>query len=404
MEVNDQFAPRLGAVWDVSGDGRSKLYGSLGVYHLPMSSDPAARLVSAYSYGFSIFTLVGGINPDGSPEELGDVVLGPIVQADGEVPDPREVVDSDFDPMSQSELILGYERLVGEHWSLGLRGVGRRFNEIIEDFYLAPALYGVYGLAECSRLRGCGQQALTNPGSDFSGWYDLDGDGELDPIYLTAEQIGLPDADRTYLAVELTARRRFAGRWMLQGSYTWSHLYGNYDGIVLSDRGQAWPYTTQTFDLPALMEHGDGDLPNDRRHNLKLYGMYAFDFGLQLSGNAWFRSGRPVNSFGWHPTDPWASDYNNPYAFYTDGEPRPRGTAGRTESAWALDLGVKYDWRWLGADWNVRVDAFNVTNNSSVEVVEEKAEDMNHQLNPSYLLPLYYQTPRRVRLGVGASF
>jgi hypothetical protein len=402
MEVNDQLAPRLGAVWDVTADGRSKLYGSFGVYHLAMSTDPAARLAGGTFYEETWYTLVGGVNANGSPQGLGDQ-LDTTVYADGEIPDLREVLDSDFDPMSQSELILGYERLVGGSWALGVRAVGRRFNEVIEDFYLDQALYEVYGVEDCYAL-GCGHQVLTNPGTDFSGWYDLDGDGELDPIVLTADQIGLPDAERTYLAVELTATRRFAGRWMMQGSYTWSHLYGNYDGLVLSDRGQDWPYTSQAFDLPALMEHGDGDLPNDRRHNLKLFGMYAFDFGLQLSGSAWFRSGRPVNSFGWHPTDPWARAYSNPYAFYTDGEPCPRGCAGTTDSAWALDLGVRYDWSWLGAEWNVRVDAFNVTDSSSVEVVDENAENLNYQPNPSHLLPRYYQAPRSVRLGFGASF
>jgi len=403
MEINDQVAPRLGVIWDVAGDGTSKLYGSFGVYHLPMSSRPAVRLAGLEYSDEAWHTLVGGINPDGSPDGLGEE-LEYFLHADGSVPDTREALDSDFEPMSQSELILGYERLVSETWSVGVRGVGRRFNEIIEDITIDKALYEVYGLEECYADH-CAPYVLTNPGSDFSGWYDLDGDGELDPVFFTADELGYPDAERTYLAVELTARRRFADRWMLQGSYTWSHLYGNFDGLANSDKHQANPYLTATFDVAARMEHADGDLPNDRRHNLKLFGTYAFDFGLQLSGNGWFRSGRPVNGFGVHPTDPWAQSYRwADYAFYNNGVPCPRGCAGKTDSAWALDLGVKYDWQWLGAAWNVRVDAFNVTNNHSVEIVDDFAERMNAQPNPEYLLPRYFQPPRSVRLGFGVSF
>ena len=44
-------------------------------------------------------------------------------------------------------------------------------------------------------------------------------------------------------------------------------------------------YFTKTFDVAALTEHSWGDLPNDRRHNLKVYGMYAFDLGVQVGGN-----------------------------------------------------------------------------------------------------------------------
>ena len=410
MEVNDQVAPRIGAIWDVAGDGTSKVYASFGVYHLPMSTHPAIFFAGGEYFDEGWYPLVGGINPDdGSPEDLGDE-LDYDVFLDGAVPDSREALDSDFDPMSQSELILGYERLIGDTWSVGVRGVARRFNEVIEDITIAKALWEVYGVErlgpdELGDYSLFGTYRLTNPGSDFSGWYDLDGDGELDPIYLTAEQLGYPEAERTYYAVELTARRRYADRWMVQGSYTWSHLYGNYSGLANADYGpeNPWRYMGRTFDVAALMDHASGDLPNDRRHNLKLFGTYAFDLGLQLSANAWYRSGRPVNGFGVHPTDPWAQLYYDS-AFYNNGEPCPRGCGGRTDSVWALDLGVKYDWQWLGADWNVRVDAFNVTNNDSVELVDEFADNWTGGPNPSYLMPWHHQTPRRVRLGFGVSF
>ena len=38
----------------------------------------------------------------------------------------------------------------------------------------------------------------------------LDRDGLLEPVSLSAEEIGLPPAERRYYALELTAHRRFA--------------------------------------------------------------------------------------------------------------------------------------------------------------------------------------------------
>ena len=67
MAIKDQHAPRLGAIWDVAGNGRSKVYGSLGIYHLPMSSTPAYGLAASSYLDETWHTLIGGINPDGSP-------------------------------------------------------------------------------------------------------------------------------------------------------------------------------------------------------------------------------------------------------------------------------------------------------------------------------------------------
>jgi len=408
IEVSDQFAPRLGFAWDVKGDGGSKLFGSLGVYNLPMSTRASINLGSSEYEDEGWYVLEGGIGENGSPAALGQRLEFHVLN-DGMVKDPRETSDTSFDPMSQSELVLGYERRVGEYWSVGVRGVARRFNEVIEDILIDKGMWEVYHVPcfDPAILDGDGSCAhdyrLTNPGSDFSGWYDIDGDGVLDPIHLTAEQLGVPEAERNYYAIELTFRRRLADRWMVQGSYTWSHSYGNYEGMVTSDFGQVQPYFTKTFDVAALTEHSWGNLPNDRRHSVKVFGMYAFDSGLQVGGNAWVLSGRPVSSFGMHPSDPWAQWYGVK-AFYTGGEPCPRGCAGTTPTTWSLDLMVRYNLALWDLDTYLRVDAFNVFNNDTATLVDEEAESESFLSNPSYLMATSYQRPRSVRFGLGIRF
>jgi outer membrane receptor protein involved in Fe transport len=397
IETDDQYAPRLGVVWDPSGDGRAKVYANYGVYYLPIASNTNVRVAGAVYRATAWYVLEGGVNDDGSPVGLG-TELSNTVTSDGETPDPRELLSDNFKPMSQDEAIIGYERMIGDTWSVGVRGVGRKFDQVIEDYSIQQGLAAVYGIDPETFVYRIG-----NPGSSFDGWYDLDDDGVLDRIHLPASALGYPKAERRYYALELTFHRRFADNWMLQGSYVWSHLYGNYEGYTNSDVGQSDPGATITFDTPGLLEHATGDLPNDRRHTFKVFGSYSWPFGLQLGGNFFFQTGRPINSFGLHPTDEDTRSYG-PVAFYTGGEPRPRGCCGRTDDVWSLDVMARYDFHFHGVDLNLRFDVFNVFNKHAVTRVDEVGEDDTGAASPTYGLPVAFQPPRRIRLGIGASF
>jgi hypothetical protein len=222
--------------------------------------------------------------------------------------------------------------------------------------------------------------------------------------------LGIPAAELSSYALELTATRRFSNRWMLDASYTWSHTYGNYGGAVDSDMIINNPRETSSFfDSGTLMENSNGDLAQDRRHNFKAFGMYSFDFGLQIGGSFFYRTGQPINSFGRHPWDPFAQSYSNPYSFasqsfYTANEPRPRGCCGRTDDLWNLDLMLSYTFSGLGGEFFVRGDVFNLTDNSASEMVWDFAEIPAGYPHPFYGEVLYHQRPRSVRLGIGWSF
>jgi outer membrane receptor protein involved in Fe transport len=417
IETDNQWAPRLGLIWDPSGEGRSKVYASYGIYYLPIASNTNVRMAGYEVYDRVGYIWDGTMNPDGSPVgyvdcgaggncgnqgSVGDQIYGPIWYGDGTLVDPRATVASSFDPMSQNEIVLGYEHMVGDNWSFGVRGVMRDFNEVIEDFAIDAALYNRYGLCDPADW-GCFEYRLGNPGSDFEGWYDIDGDGELDPVSFTAEELGFPKAERNYYALELTFKRRFADNWMLQGSYTWSHLYGNYEGYVRSDNGQDDAGITTNFDFPGLLDNSDGNLPQDRRHNLKIFGAYSWDSGLQVGGNVYYWSGRPINSFGVHPTDQFAALYGNE-SFFTNGVAMPRGCCGTTDDIFGIDAMVKYDFQVGNMDMNVRLDVFNLFDNDGVTEVNELGDTDIGEPNQDYGLPTHFQQPRRIRLGFGLNF
>lgn len=61
-----------------------------------------------------------------------------------------------------------------------------------------------------------------------------------------------------------------------RANYTWSNNYGNYEGMVRSDNGQDDAGITTLYDFAGLVEGAFGDLPNDRRHPIKLFGAWEF--------------------------------------------------------------------------------------------------------------------------------
>ena len=203
--------------------------------------------------------------------------------------------------------------------------------------------------------------------------------------------------------------RSFADNWMLEASYIWSHSYGNYEGTARSDWGHIGAGMTTDFEFPGgfnspgLMDHSSGDLPNDRRHVGRLYGAYSWPWGLGVGGTLFVQSGRPINSFGWHPTEQRAQQYGAA-SFFTLGEPTPRASMGRTETVWWFDFSVRYDWRLKGAGLFARIDAFNLFNNQSVTNVEERGEIIQGTPYAYWGEPIFYLNPRSVRLGLGVSF
>jgi outer membrane receptor protein involved in Fe transport len=412
IKVDDQYAPRVGAIWDPSGNGRSKLYASYGLYHLPIASNTNIRQAGMEFFDEAFYEVdwsgTGNpYNPDGTPVALGQLLSSTLI-SDGEVPDSRETKSNSIDPSSQWELILGYEQMVGSNWSVGARFINREFGKVIEDITIDQQLWAIYGVdcynPDSPDFGSCAHEyRLTNPGEDFEGWYDLNGDGELDPISWTAAEGLYQEPVRKYYAVELTANRRFADNWMLMASYTWSQSYGNYEGYVNSDIGQDDAGITQSFDFAGLQDGDYGFLPNDRRHNVKVFGAYAFDFGLQVGANAWYRTGRPINAYGLHPTDPWAVQYGV-FSHFNQGVACPRGCMGTTDDTYALDLNVKYDFTLAGLNMNVRADVFNVLNNQHVTQVVESAEQTTGAPQENFLEPTDTQAARRVRLGVGLTF
>ncbi|GAB2995172.1 TonB-dependent receptor [Psychrosphaera aestuarii] len=416
VELNNQWAPRLGAVYDVNGDGESKIWASFGRYYLPVAANTNIRLAGAETYIHEFWAFNGYENEAlGIPVISGAKTRADQVFSDGDVPDKKSIVDANMDPMYSDEFILGYQFQLNDEWSMAVQGTYRELGVTIEDvavdFGLNKYVEREFG-SSCTECSGFHYYVLGNPGTDMTITTDPDGDGPLKEQAYTipASDLNYPESIRKYKAIDVSVEKGWDGVWMFKAAYTWSKSEGNNEGYVRSDNGQDDAGLTTLFDQPGLLDGAYGLLPNDRTHQIKAYGSYQITEQFNLGANLSWQSGRPVNAFGYHPTDVFAREYGSE-SFYKAGVLAPRGSEGRTDSVLSIDLSASYTMPLGESEVTFRADVFNVLNSDTVTEVDEihdldgqDYDAANVQVNPNFGLASNWQSPRYVRLSASYRF
>jgi hypothetical protein len=270
----DKIAPRLGASWDVRGDGRWKVYGSWGVFYdifkYALSGSFGLINQRLYYYTLDTYEWPTLVDAAGCPPACpGQLIIGPVNPAENaETP-----VDPDLEPMKLQEATVGVEHQLRPNLSVAARYVHKQLDRAVEDIGARDASYSevfVYG----------------NPGYGIAEFAYPD--------------VPLPKARRDYDAVELSVRKLLSDGWSLNASYVWSRLYGNMSGLSQSDEeGRVAPNVGRVYDYPAMMfdEQGQpvyGPLATDRPHQFKAFATYAWRFGLTASVFQFVGSGLPI--------------------------------------------------------------------------------------------------------------
>jgi hypothetical protein len=419
------IAPRLGLTWDPVGNGESKVYATYGRYYLPVANNTIFRAASGVSDITTAYTFTGVDGTTGAPtgltplaETLQGGTLADSQQISGTpvVPEKDIFQAQEADPFSKDEYIVGYEQLINENYTLGIKGTYREVATALDDYC------GRYAYPYC---------VMVNPGFD-SSWYSdgyywngsdwgdssFDSDGAPDEGSLTtysAETMGLPKAKNEYTALETMVKYNEDNfRYTL--TYTWSRSIGNFEGAVKSDIGQADAGITQDFDFPALMDGSDGYQPNDRRHVFKFFGSWEPMEDLLVGWNATLSSGRPLSLFGQgYPSDDpnlnggWGDLF---YLADTDSNGdltgtytrHSRGSAGRTPWTFNIDLSAAYNFTISDIDMKASINVFNVLNTQEAISMNEHYEASEGVENQWYGAAYGFQTPRYVRLGFEARF
>lgn len=438
IDLPSAWAPRLGASYDVFGDGSLKLFGNYGRYFLPVASNTSfsnfGTPISFTEYWRTDGTFGAGNVPNRTTQITGwsggQQCPFPIfgsggqdcyVIAGGAIRDQDQVVSKNLKPTEEEEIILGASYKLSDRWTFGVSYTRRRMLANADDIAIDAgvlAYCAAEGIAGCDAIwGGFHQYVIANPNSDITIKLADPINGEATPrtVTLKAEDLGFPSAVRKYDAVEFTFDRAWDGVWSLRGSYTWSDSRGNAEGFVQSDFSQAGAGISRDFDQPDLMEGAYGKLPNHRAHQFKVWGAYQVTRDLLVGVNASLSSPRQFGCIG---NSRGGFDGTNFGAFYGAwsqyclGRLQPRGTGldgAGLESDWVknVDVSVRYDIALpMSGKATLRADIFNVFNFKGITDVDQIGENDydSSQLRPEYGMPLGYQRPRYVRLGLDLTF
>ena len=336
-----KLAPRLGFAYDVKGNGRTKVYGSWGIFYdifkleLPRGSFGGDKWTEYYytldTPDWTSVNASAACPPacSGTLLRVTDFRL-PTYSVNADDCLSQGCTDPNLDPMKSQELSFGFEQQFAGQWAGAVRYIHKQIDKTIEDIgTITPEGNEAY--------------IIGNPGFGPATI------AHLDPT------VELPKAQRDYDGVEFTIEKRLANNWSLRSSYLWSRLYGNYPGLSQTDEnGRTSPNVGRLYDYPVMMfQDGGGPaigrLPTDRPHQFKTQFIYRLPFGTSFGVNQYVASGLPVTrEIGIYPPN------NLPVQYLG------RMSDGRTDVLSQTDFLVQHEFK-LAGQRRVMV-SFNVLN------------------------------------------
>jgi len=355
--LNDQLQPRIGFIYQLGALGTQKLFGSFGRFYQQIGTFISAL----YFSGIDLFQERYSVDPRMNPGVAPDSVIVWASKDEHPFSKVEGLQGEHYD-----EITIGYERLVGTHYKIGITGIYKTLRNAIQQGFDLESFEAVVG----------------NPGK-----------GDLS---------FLPKFKRDYTALELTFSRFGASRVNFLVSYVLSRNYGNFTGLFNSDINASWPGNYVSLRTEEQAVNSTGLLPNDHTHVFKLFGSYQLGFGVMAGIFFTAQSGMPLNELG--------------ASIYDPGEPVflvKRGSSGRTPTIWDLNLRLTYR---VNSNFlkdmrpKIILDFQHIGNPRAVVNVNQwkylgRDNDGNHiNPNPTFGHAIAHQPPFMARLGLEVGF
>ena len=419
-QLKNNWAPRIGAAYDLMGDGKSKIYGNYGIYYNRVPNDLAARALSADDGYSRIDYFDAGLT---RPVAAGTVTKTTATAAATTTHSILlGVAADDIDPTAKlgytNEVVLGFEREVAAGTTFGVRYVFRNMPRVLEDISDCPM--AAYELPQTAAIPCGAIYTLTNPSTA----------SVINPAAIKAfpafANVTFDNPVHVYNALEFTLSKR-GSNWQGTGSYTYSRLRGNFEGFFRDDNGQSDPAISSLYDFPTndptyvsnfpgagdirLLGDPNGILPLDRPNHVKLYGNYTFAMGLNLGVNVNLSSGKPLTPMAANPVYDSAGEI--PVTARGTGIQTIDGFMTRTPFESQVDLQAAWSMKLAKNKMTFMADIFNLFNETRTIGYDQDTQLTSSTVNPDFgkpvnsLLsgtPAQFQTPRSMRVGVRFEF
>lgn len=415
----DKLAPRVGAAYDIFGDGRWKIAGSFGIYYDVMKYELARGSFGGDYWWSYVYRLnnpnvlsLGKATPGALGPEITRFNNRSIpINAAGEL----DGIDPDIKPYTQREFTLRLDHALTSRLTGTIRYSRKRLLKAIEDIGVLDAdgsevyLIGNPGFGDTRNTATPYGQKTPN-GSEFL----------------------VPPAIRDYDGLEFRVQGQVERNTYMLASYTYSRLFGNYSGSANSDEnGRSDPGVSRAFDLPYYYFNSQGQnavgrLATDRPHAFTFFGSHDFKFGGNVG----------TTNIGFTQTAFSGTPFTTQVIYISAPTfPNGRGDLGRSPIFLQSDVTVKHTFK-LNDRVTLAPEAYfiNVFNRASVTNVANginrsgaltettlplnrffSGYNINQLVNPSnptpgifynpiFNRPTAYQDPRAIRLGLRLVF
>ncbi|HET8554562.1 MAG TPA: TonB-dependent receptor [Rhodanobacteraceae bacterium] len=409
------WSPRIGLAWDVHGDSTLKIGANAGKYTLPMPSNLSYTIASPQTY---IVRYYAADKRDPATQvPVNPTLLHTTVWNNGEVPQLQALSSRNIKNTYQYEFQLYAQQQLTPSWSLLAKAdasiIKNVVDQVCDDTGLISDYIHQHGHPNYAGL--VGNCTEFNPSRSIVLRDDLDNNGKLQDITIPNSYLGFPRPQRKYydMTLRLTHARTAQQPWYLSGSYTWAHLYGNWDGYTNLTRSTTpEPGESGDYLFPELTVGSNGNLAGDVRHSFTLSGEYYWHNGLRIGGVLYAHTGSAYSCFGSYPDPSNAVLIQERQIFhYCVGKLSPQGSAWRAPFFWQLDFNIGYDWDMGKAGkLSVSLNIFNLTNRQGVLSRDMTGDQGNFDANgqvirsPWFMAPSSLQSPRYTSLYLRYAF
>jgi len=253
------FAPRLGLVYDLFGDGRTAVKLSYSRYYEPifLAKYNFANILTYASVYFYWYDLNG--NGEFDMPGIDNYVASYLPNMDTSY----MPIDKNAKNAHMDEIVAAVEHELFNNFKLSLTYIWKKNGNLLEDIDINKGYTLDYSPGSWIPY------TTTEPGMD--GVFGTDDDGQITvyakdksaPLSLF-KMVNVPEAERQYNALILGLEKRMSDGWQLSASFMWSSFKGNVQATYGDTEGDS------------------GAFDNPNNYLVNRYGKLSFDRPIQI--------------------------------------------------------------------------------------------------------------------------